>query len=112
MRKRTKRIDIGHEVKVRHDNGQAEATILNVSYGGVLISSTLKLSVTDAVTIIHDEAGELNGSVVRNTDTGFAVQFIEDEDSANFALNSITSKMFADHTPDEIDHPETDDGQE
>jgi hypothetical protein len=95
METRARRIKIGQAVQLRHNKELFDGTILNVSYGGILISSELKLGVGDKVTIIHETAGELKGSVPRVTEDCFAVFFDENESSATFALNSITSIMFA-----------------
>lgn len=112
MKDRTRRIDIGQTVQITHDDNHVEGIILNVSYGGVLLKTDLKLSLNDSVTLRHEDAGELNGSVSRNTDAGFAVTFGEDENSANFALNSITSIMFNDFVPKEVEQTDDEEEQE
>lgn len=106
MHNRTRRIDIGQSVQIKHGNEQAEGTILNVSYGGVLVSSELKININETVSIIHEEAGELSGTVSRCTDDGFAISLGESEDSAAFALSSITSEMFSEFVPKEEEQDE------
>lgn len=96
MVERTKRIKIGQAVKVQLHGEETDASVIDISYGGIRIKSDIKPEIGEKITIVEERAGELVGTVVRYTAGGFAVEFGEGEFSANFALQSITSDMMKD----------------
>ena len=99
--KRARRIKIGQEININHNGDISSVSVVDISYGGIRVKSDIKPEVGGDITISHDHAGELIGKIARHTKEGFAIQLGESENSANFALQSITSDMHSDSSTDE-----------
>ena len=90
---RMSRIDIGREIKMEVDGKEFLGSVLNVSFGGSLLRCDERPSLGATVTLKDEFSGNIQGTVVRHTDEGFALSLGENEESANFALRAISFDM-------------------
>lgn len=103
MKSRTKRIEIGQTINIHQGDKVVPAQVINLSFGGILLQSDLQPEMGSRINISNEFAGPLAGQVVRVTPENFALSLGESLDSAEFALQSITSEMLADAPPSKND---------
>jgi len=60
---------------MRASKNEYPCCLLNMSVGGALISSPVSLDLDERIVVYFDELGGLEGHVVRQLDTGFAIEF-------------------------------------
>ncbi len=96
LKYRSNRIELGQKITVGIDGQEIEVTVLNVSFGGVLFASHDKPEIGTIVSLNKDRTGAPTGKVVRHSSEGFAVDLGQSEETAKFALSSITKNLSID----------------
>lgn len=92
-RRVTQRINVGRTILVEIDGEKMDVEILNISFGGILLRGKSQPNIGTTV-IIHDtKLGPFDGQVVRHVNDGYALFLGQNETTAKFAMNNLTSGL-------------------
>ncbi|MCK5576135.1 MAG: PilZ domain-containing protein [Sphingomonadales bacterium] len=92
-RRITQRIDVGRSMTIEVGGKKMDAEILNISFGGVLLRAGTQPEVGETVTLHDEKLGAFDGQVVRHVNDGFALFLGQNEVTAKFAMNNLTSGL-------------------
>jgi len=92
-RRVTQRIDVGRTITIECNGEKMDVEILNISFGGVLLRGSSQPEIGTAVTLHDENLGAFDGQVVRHVNDGYALFLGQNEVTAQFAMNNLTSSL-------------------
>lgn len=83
----------GRPCALRVGGAEIVGTLRNVSAAGAFVEIDRSIDIDEVVTLLHPEAGQIRGRVVRIARDGAALAFTVGEQATTFALAAMCSDM-------------------
>ena len=91
-RRKFERFEVGSAVKVYIGEQVCAGEVVNVSPIGAMVKAPCTVNLEDKVTIEHDAAGRIDGTVARIFSGGFAIKYEPSRISVEFTLASLRTR--------------------
>ncbi len=91
-RRKFERFEVGSAIKIYLGDKVCEGEVVNISPIGAMVKASCEVAFDDKVTIEHEAAGRVDGTVARIFPGGFAMKYEPSRISVEFTLASLRAR--------------------